>query len=143
MRTSLCLLVACFAFAAAPAVAQVTFSGAGPFDSDLDSVPGGANGTANAFYSTLTFTGTLTEIDLATFGTEAQFIVDSGPQYQVSTTTGFVGSIAVANTLSGFYWGPSATGAVSVDTVETFDDGADGIPDATWTDIDFLLSTLR
>ena len=119
--------------------AQLTFTETGPHDSDGATFTG-TNATAGGLFSTITFSGDLTEVDTGTFGSEARFRAGAA-EYQVTTTGGFTGTLNIVNEVTtGVFFAPATAGAISIDTFESFDDGADGVADATWDNIDFALN---
>lgn len=137
----LCFIIvssAIFIMATDQANADLTFTNAGPVDSAGASFSG-TNTTASSLHSTINFSGDLTEVNTGTFASEARFEV-GGLNYQVSTTNGFTGTLNIASAINGVFWAPAATGSVTVNTFESFDDGADGIADASWANIDFELT---
>jgi hypothetical protein len=128
----------------APVSADLVFTNTGPFDS-AGAVGDAANTTfsetnnsATPIYSSYSFSGNLTEINTATWGSEARFNLTNSSGYdatfQPTTTNDFDGTLAVNAVTSGAFWAPEV-GAYEVETFESFDDGA-GV-DATWTDVSF------
>lgn len=118
------------------AQADLVFSNAGPIDSDGASFAGTSTGVGP--FSSYTFSGDLTEINTGTFASEARFDVN-GIVYQVSGTGGFTGTLNINETREGLFWAPAA-GPVTVNTVESFDDGGDGVADSSWANIDFAMN---
>lgn len=128
----------CLMATASTTNAQFSFSEVGPIDSDGATITG-SNAVGGGLFSTVTFSGDLTEINTGTFGSEARFRAGIS-EYQVTTTGGFTGTLNLTNEITnGIFWAPSTTGTVNVDTFESFDDGGDGVADATWENVDFLL----
>jgi hypothetical protein len=147
--------------AANSAMAAFTISGAGPFDS-VNPTPGAPNGSINFNYAgpsfnvaSVQFTGTLTEVNTATFASEARFCLTNpgGTRYcsnALSTTTGFTGTINITNNNvtfhttaptnpvgSQFIGSTANAGNWVVDFRESFDDA--GL-DAQWTNVSITVN---
>lgn len=118
--------------------ADLVFSHVGSVDSDGGLFTGN-NTSASSLHTTLTFSGDLTEINTSTFASEARFRVNGTHEYQVTSVTGFTGTLPVSNVLNGLFWAPEVQGTVAVETFETVDDGNDGVSDATWSNVSFEL----
>lgn len=116
-----------------------SFSDSGPIGSDGDSFVG-ANDVAGGIYSNINFSGDLTEVHSATFASETRFRADGTHVFAFSTINSFDGTINIVDNRVGVFWAPANIGAVAIETFETFDDGNDGVADATWENLEFEMT---
>ncbi len=99
----------------------------------------------STIFSSLTFTGDLTEINTATFASEADWDIFNNTTggsllgYDPTTTTGFTGTINISNTVGGLFWANTGD-EFQFDSFESFDDGGDGVADAEWNNASFEFS---
>ncbi|MEQ8768982.1 MAG: hypothetical protein RIB60_00580 [Phycisphaerales bacterium] len=101
-------------------------------------------GTSTIF-STLSFTGDLTEVNTATWAGEANWdITNNSFGSTVSfdpfgTDQDFTGTVSANVTASGLFWANNGD-QFQFDSFETFDDGSDGVADAQWDNASFEFS---
>ena len=129
---------------AAPAYGQFTVTEAGPIDSagaigDADNGSFSATfGGPSTLFTSIDFSGDLTDVVAGTFASEADFNITSifglNANFGPSTTGGFTGPINVSSTLGGLFFLESGD-TLNFESFESFDDGAGA--DATWNNIDF------
>lgn len=153
---------------AAPAMAfPFTMTGAGPYDS-VNTTPGAPNGSFSFVYGgpsftagNVSFSGSLTEVNTGTYASEARFCLTNpgGTRYcssNLTSTTGFTGTIAISNANVPFTTGSptNPTGSVLAGSTanagtwtagfyESYDDSG---TDARWTNVsitvnDFVVPT--
>jgi hypothetical protein len=147
MKTS--LFVALSAAAAGSAVGQFNSAFAGPINS-VGPLGNAGNGVvlntyagASTIFGGLNITGTLTEVNLATFASEARWnIVNTGfgvgANFQSTTTTSFTGSIPINANFGLLQWANPGD-QFRFEAFESFDDS--GV-DSAWTNVSFSYSTL-
>ncbi len=139
-------LVGILALAGVAASANAGFSlgGTGPFDSagplgnagNFSQIVGGVPG--NHLIGSVRLRGTLTEVNLSTFASEARWNVANltagyNNNYQGSTVTSFTGSIDIDRTFGVLQWWNNGD-QLRLEAFESFDDS--GV-DARWTNIQF------
>lgn len=127
---------------------DLTVTEAGPIDS---AGPSGnlGNGTfssapfagPSAIFTTLTFSGDLTEVLAPTFASEADFDITNGVggilDFDPTSTSAFSGTIPVNKTETGLFWVNSGD-TLQFEARESFDDGPGA--DSTWTNLRFNFS---
>ncbi|GJM18578.1 MAG: hypothetical protein DHS20C14_07910 [Phycisphaeraceae bacterium] len=140
MRTTTAMLA--LAASAGLASAQFTVLIPGATASDGATVNSTYTGTSTIF-STMSFSGDLTEINTATFASEADWNISvnggSALEFNPTTTTGFTGTINVTASRTGLFWANNGDN-FQFDSFESFDDGGDAVADAQWDNTSFEFS---
>ena len=94
----------------------------------------------------LDWSGLATQINAATFGSELRVDISgplgSLPNLQLGSGTTFPPSTPFSGSTNAFQGAGDPAGNWTFDFYESFDDGGDLAPDATWDTIDFTFATL-
>ncbi len=138
----------CMALLVAPVNGQFVINEAGPINSagaigsPANTTFTGTYGGANAIFNTFNFVGDLTEVNTATFASEADFNITNGlgdVDFDPTTTGGFTGTINVTSTLNGLYW-VNTGDTFSIESFESFDDDNGSSIDSIWNNVSFTWS---
>lgn len=141
------LMTVAFAVAAAAGLAQAQFNVIVPNGTQSDPLANatsfGASPAATAVYGMVSFEGDLTEINTATYASEAHFSISvnggAALDYKPSTTSGYTGTIHISHSAAGLFWA-NAGDNWDFDAFDSFDDGSDGLADSQWDNASFAFS---
>jgi len=142
--TAILVSAAVVAGASAQFVVNIpTSDSSGPVGDAGNGVTNAVYGGADTIFGRLTFSGDLTEVNTATFASEADWNIlnsthGTALNFGPSAVTGFTGTIHVDAQASVLVWANTGDN-FRLESFESFDDGA-GV-DATWTDVTFTLDS--